>query len=711
MTMTEVDTIEPVETAVDLAQAAMFDLDEVERSSRVFLPGFEELGRLTGQPVFDDDEVIDAAMSYYRGRGFPYRALPIHVSMQQINQLAQTDDKNLLGTVVGYQVADTYHPHRFHSSAAGAKSPLESFNIDKQLRRAIQKTLQHGAVGEEFLGMMAIVAGTQACSNFRPGFALSYYRRFCRRGGEVVLDTSTGYGGRLVGYLASNTRGTYIGIDPNVPTHNGNICLMSELGLPKGYRALLINLPAEEVPVDTIDWDRSEWIAPESHVRMPGGLPTIAHIREACDFAFTSPPYFAKEHYSDDETQSWKRYGHDPDEWRRSFLEPMMRLQFAALKPGAYSCVNVADVKVGKFQVPLSDWTKEAGIAAGLVHLGVENYRLTRRMGAGASNGIVAYEPVHVFQKPDPKVQIVKEGPVTAAEIANTVRMPQDDTPCNAKDCGHKYAKHDDDDGSCLVKTCTCTSYEVPWCSECGADEGTDHNENCPTLLVTAEALNGQLAQDANLVHVERPMADATLCGMDQCGHTLGRHDDNEGECLKKGCLCDRFEYHCPDCGRREGEMHAEGCVSATEGEQVGAQLAERLQEIKGKPDKSELAAAEATLSRATATPTPEAPVWNCPVDDCTRTDRHVPGAACQRGRGEALQQSEMPVAVTRRPAAPAPAPTRSASGKQYSMYGTPSEHCPERVQALKDSGSEGGALRIECPACGAPRGHWCNRD
>src|SRR5581483_2596582 len=100
-------------------------------------------------------------------------------------------------------------------------------------------------------------------------------------------------------------------------------------------------------------------------------------LHELCDFAFTSPPYFAKEHYSEDETQSWKRYGHDPELWRTSFLEPMMRLQFAALKRGAYSCVNVADVKVGKFVVPLSDWTREAGISAGFEYVNQDNYRLT----------------------------------------------------------------------------------------------------------------------------------------------------------------------------------------------------------------------------------------------------------------------------------------------------------------------------------------------
>jgi hypothetical protein len=702
MTMTEMDTITSDDVAAEIAQSAMFSDEEIERSSPVFLPGFEDLGRLTGQPVFADEEVIEAAMAYYRALGFPYRKLPMHVSMQQINQLAQTDDKNLLGTVVGYQVADTYHPHRFHSSAAGMKSPLESFESDKQLHRAIDKTLQHGAIGEEFLGMMAIVAGTQACSNFRPGFALSYYRRFCRRGGEVVLDTSTGYGGRLVGFLATNTRGTYIGIDPNVPTHEGNVRLMQELGVPKGYAAVLINAPAEDVdPRVVLSRDNATLIGME-------GDGAAWALSESCDFAFTSPPYFSKEHYSEDGTQSWVRYGDDPTRWRDLFLQPMLRLQFAALKPGAYSCINIADVKVGKFGVvPLSDWTREAGIAAGFEYVHEDKYRLTRRMGAGASNGVVAYEPVHVFRKPESKVQIVKEGPVTAAEIAQTIRLPQDDTLCSATDCAHKFAKHDDEDGSCLVKTCTCASFETPWCSECGADAGTEHASTCPTLTpATAAQLNGQVAQDANIFLAERPIDEHVLCGEKDCSHALIKHDDDEGECLVKKCECSHFQVVCAVCAARDGEHHREQCSEFEPSDiaQAGAELAERLAVARASSgmgvEKGVVAEQyEALLDKAVATPTPEAPKWNCPVDDCVRDDKHVPGNACSRGAIVATQ-TEMPVAVQRRSATPPPA----AEGK-FTSYGAATEHCKERVED-----GAGRPLSVKCRGCGAPRACWCNR-
>lgn len=757
--MGEVDTIESDDVAAEIAQGAMFSDDELERSAPVFLPGFEELGRLQGAPIFEDNDIIDAAFAYYRQRGFPYRNLPQHVSMQQINQLSATEDKNLLGTTVGYHVADTYHPHRFHSTAAGARSPIDSFNIDKYLRRAIEKTLMYGAVGDEFLGIMAIVANTQACSNFRPGFALSYYRRYCRRGGEVVLDTSTGYGGRLVGFLASNTRGTYIGIDPNKPTHDGNVRMMRDLGVPKGYRSLLINLPAEDVDVDN-PLINAEWLAPMTDVRGPGGVPMFATLREVCDFSFTSPPYFSKEHYSDDDTQSWVRYGDDPEKWREKFLAPMLRLQFDALKPGAFSCVNIADVKVGRFQVPLQEWTQQAGIEAGFELVHEDRYRLSRRMGRGTTNGIIAFEPVFVFRKPEAKVQIVTEGPATAADIAEMtpLRTLDDSTLCEANGCGHKYAKHDTDDGgdgSCLVRECVCTSFEVPFCMECGALNTEAHQPWCKYVeaVATYETLSAQLATDANLVSVQRPIDEHALCGnIDaQCSHPLVKHDDNEGECLLRTCGCTRFEAVCPDCGRHEGEIHGDDCASATVGTPLNAPLAaeavsapaqseagsfnddaliaaatplveqtrkehgdmaafevaKRLREARAEAgidsDPAEIVAAERTLDRATEA---ENKPWSCPIEDCVRTDRHRAGAECQRARGEAVVEKQtemaMPASVTRRAATPPPA--TSKGGKEFSMYGEPHEHCAERKE---DGGDR--PLSVDCRGCGAPRAHWCN--
>lgn len=342
-----------------------FEIEELG----MFEDGADLAGLGTLSQVFTNEQIIDAAFEYFRRTGFPYRRLPIHVCMQEINKLTQTEAEKLLNTDTAYHVADTYHPHRFHVSAEGMKSPFDAFADDKLLIRAARLELEHGTLPSTYFTSLNMVSGTQSASNFRPGFALLMYRRFAPDG-ATVLDTSTGYGGRLVGFMASGLA-QYIGIDPDKPTHEGNQRMAQDLGFAE--RVELHNLPAEDVPIDL--------------------------LRERCQFAFTSPPYFSKEHYSQDDTQSWVRYK-TGDDWRSGFLEPMMSLQFAALVPGSFSVVNIAPVNLRSKTYPLDDWTKQAGVNAGFEYIETERFDLTRRFGAGMDDE-VSSEPVLIFRKPD----------------------------------------------------------------------------------------------------------------------------------------------------------------------------------------------------------------------------------------------------------------------------------------------------------------------
>ena len=340
----------------------------------------EELDDLLGPPpseveedieaseLFSTEQQIDAAVDYFRERGFPYRAIPLHLQMHEINAMRAKPAEELMRSRLGYGVADTYHPHRFHATVKGKISPFECFSDDKKLRKAISLSYEFcGRVGADSINYLSMAAGAQACANFRPGFAAYLYRKHCPAGG-TVLDTSTGYGGRLVGFIASGIDGLYIGIDPNIPTHEANQRMIDALGLD--HLAELINLPVEDVPCD----------------RLAG----------RCDFAFTSPPYFTKEHYSEAPTQSWKRYPTE-EKWRAGFLEPMMRLQFEALKPGATAIVNIADVKIGAREYDCVSWTREAAHAVGFEYIRTDGYRLTSNFLGYEKD---SDEPVLVFLKP-----------------------------------------------------------------------------------------------------------------------------------------------------------------------------------------------------------------------------------------------------------------------------------------------------------------------
>lgn len=359
--------LDELSASYDLSSLGFDNLDMTDLN--VELSDAEQAKEKLPPSLYDNKKIIEEAFKYYRKTGFPYRDLPVHVCMQHLNKLSQLHGKTLLKTDLCYQVADTYHRHRFHAAAEGKRSPYESFLLDASLKHAITLELENtGKVGTKYIGAMSMVRGTQACSNFRPGYACKLYRDYCKKG-SVVLDTSTGYGGRLLGFIASNKAGLYIGIDPNTVTHKANERMAKELLFHDKIE--LHNMPAEDLDHKV--------------------------VKGRCDFAFTSPPYFRKEHYSEEETQSWKRYP-DKEQWRQGFLLPMMALQFAALKKNRYAIVNINDVKINNENVPLVEYCIEAAEKVGFKYIKRDKFRMTKRFGANMADEI-AVEPVLVFKK------------------------------------------------------------------------------------------------------------------------------------------------------------------------------------------------------------------------------------------------------------------------------------------------------------------------
>ncbi len=320
--------------------------------------------------IYDAKAIIGAAQQHFREAGFPYHRHPMFWCMQELNRLAGLQDSQLLTTTRGYQIADTFHPHRFHATAVGKRSPFDLFNDEKGFRVALEKQLDmHGIIPNGYFSMLGLASNTQACSNFRPGFACYLYREFCRDGG-TILDTSTGYGGRLVGFMASKLDGRYIGIDPNTVTHKSNTLMAKAMGFEDRVR--LINKPAEDV----------------SDKEIKTG---------SVDFAFTSPPYFAKEIYSDEATQSRERYK-TFEEWRDGFLLNTLALTHRALKKGAHCAMNIADVRIKTKEYPLVQATRDCAQKVGLKIVEERQFDLGGRMGVDLEE-FPAYEPVIVMVK------------------------------------------------------------------------------------------------------------------------------------------------------------------------------------------------------------------------------------------------------------------------------------------------------------------------
>ena len=329
---------------------------------------------------FSTDEIIEDAYEYFMQNGFPYPKLSLFEMKQELNKLANLPEEMCLRSSLAYKVADTYHSHRFHSSAINMRSPIESFNIEKSLRKALAMELKGGGIRTTNIPFLSMVNGTQACANFRPAYARYMYDKY---GGEdaVIFDSSTGYGGRLTGFLASGCS-RYIGVDPNTTTHNANEKLFADLqNSEKSMK--LINLPAEDVDVD-------------EH-----------NIRNVADFSFTSPPYFKKEIYSKEDTQSCNRYS-DYQAWIDDFLKPMMKLNFDVVKPGGMTIINIEDVKIKGVMYALVQPTITAGREAGFEFQRVEKFSLQHRthLKDGKKVSIESSESVIIFTK---AIEVSKE--------------------------------------------------------------------------------------------------------------------------------------------------------------------------------------------------------------------------------------------------------------------------------------------------------------
>lgn len=125
----------------------------------------------------------------------------------------------------------------------------------------------------------------------------------------VVLDPCCGWGGRLLGVVASGA--TYVGFEPNTETYKHLVELVDYLQISK--QVLLFNEPAETI---------------KSHTIM-------------ADLVLTSPPYYDLEIYSHEPTQSHTNFN-SYKEWIQGWLTPVIRDCLDTLHPKGISCWNVS---------------------------------------------------------------------------------------------------------------------------------------------------------------------------------------------------------------------------------------------------------------------------------------------------------------------------------------------------------------------------------
>jgi hypothetical protein len=172
-----------------------------------------------------------------RSGGLPVYSLTMEEKWQQMRLLLGYDRTRLIEagiigqTMHGLALAWHYFPHAWGVSCGGKLSPLETFADEERLQNALSRREKYGTLKSEsdLRKALRTVSGTQAVSNFRPTAAAAMYDRYMPGGGGVTWDMSSGYGGRLLGAIASLHVRKYIGTDPASLTFDGLTEMAAEL--------------------------------------------------------------------------------------------------------------------------------------------------------------------------------------------------------------------------------------------------------------------------------------------------------------------------------------------------------------------------------------------------------------------------------------------------------------------------------------------------
>jgi hypothetical protein len=322
--------------------------------------------------VVDLDTALEIIFQYHRKNGFPHYDIPSHQRTQQLKTLKDFDettiykDGKLDQTMHGLSLAWTYFPHWVEVECGNnTMKPIDYWNDDAKLKEVIRKTwkwqLKHGN-GVFTLNRLRqnfkIYGGNQSVSNFRPSVAKWVYNEYAS--GGVVWDMSCGWGGRMIGFLASNAK-RYIGTEPSSKTYGGLLKLNED-----------INDGSKEVQIHMLG---SEIFRPD---------------RESLDLCFTSPPYFDTEKYSTEETQSYIKYPTKSD-WITGFLRKTMENCHYGLKDGKYMLINIANTTKYK---DIEEKTIEMGKEVGFEHTDILYLILSSVAGKGQK-----LEPIFVFKK------------------------------------------------------------------------------------------------------------------------------------------------------------------------------------------------------------------------------------------------------------------------------------------------------------------------
>lgn len=257
----------------------------------------------------------------------------------------------------------------------GSNSLKDRFLNDDKLRRAIRICFEfrdgNNLVYPTAMRRALELVTGENVTNFKAQNAKAIVEYLCPVVWGNVYDYSAGYGGRLLGITSSNMRYNYVGIDPNTETVKHLNYLQQIVQEATGVQSEIYCTTSEE------------------------------YKPSSADLAFSSPPYFNLEKYSDEPTQCMVRY-RSLDEWFDGYAEPTIKNIYEGLTTDGIFATNIADYKsYGNKEYFVVDRWIQLAEKLGFKHVETIKMMLNTRPGVGnnKTEGREKFEGVYVFKK------------------------------------------------------------------------------------------------------------------------------------------------------------------------------------------------------------------------------------------------------------------------------------------------------------------------
>ena len=294
---------------------------------------------------------------------------------------------------MGANILTQFFPEILDVVKSGKASPRDFFKDDKRLLGYCRTVLKYCTSPLEMFKMMSF-RGSSRCYNFRPATAKTIYELYGKDNCKV-LDTSSGFGGRLLGFFTAKNTSEYVGIDPNTADSCNKFIEFMQMRFGLNKKAYVNKIGSEDFTIEN-----------------------YPQYENYFDISFTSPPYFDTEKYSDSDTQSYNKFN-TYDLWVDGFYRNTIYNSCNALKLDGVFAVNISWVD------NIKEYTEEFLNDCGFYIIKEDKYllRIHPRESSYGSDKMSKYEPIWVAKH---YTELLKEGLITrekAEECYNRVKF------------------------------------------------------------------------------------------------------------------------------------------------------------------------------------------------------------------------------------------------------------------------------------------------